>query len=133
MLFKGHSTWANSTSDAFLQDFWIFRFLKNPEIGIPENPDFWDFRKFRNPISESPDFRESENPDFQISGIPNLRTSRFSGNLKIQFSRFPGHRMWNFPGHPMSGIGGVRTHQRNMATLDDGNPTYAPLATWCFP
>ena len=79
---------ANSTSDAFLPDFWMFRFFENPENRNTGNPDFPELQKS--------DFRKSGFPGIRKSGFSDSRTSespkiRIFGNLKIPIFGFPGH------------------------------------------
>ena len=73
LLHNGNSTWTNSTSDAFLYDFWIFRKSENPgnrniqKSGFSGFPEFQesDFRKLG-----SSGIRESGFSDFRTSGSP---------------------------------------------------------------
>ena len=93
MLFKGNSTWANSTSDAFLPDFWIFRFSGNQQNRNTRKSGFSGFPAFRNS-----DFRKSGFPEIRKSRLSDFRTSespkiRVFGNPKILIFPFPGHRM----------------------------------------
>ena len=107
----------NSTSDAFLLDFWISRCSENPEIRNIRKSESSKFSDFQKSDVGKPGF-----PRIRISGFSHFRTSespqiRIFGNLDIPIFRFPGHRMSICPRHPMPGIGWVRTHRRNMVTI----------------
>ena len=92
----------------------------------PDFPEFQAFWNFGSLISE-PKFFVFVNLEIQMLRFPKFKTpetSRFP-EIRNPMLGIPGHRMLNFPRHPMPGIGGVRTHQRNMvinSSLDTTHP-----------